>query len=229
MLARILNLVVIFMGVFYSKWLLLMVLIFDFDGTIADTFKLYIDVMRKIHHEYNFKYIDNDDIELCRAMTAKEIIQYLGISPLQIPIITHRIRGDFTQRMTEQKIFTGFDSVLEGLKQEGHKLFILSSNSEENINIFLRLNNITQFDAVFSKSSIFGKSRIIKNIINKNKFIADDVYYIGDETRDIEAAKKISIKSIAVSWGYNNRKALIDKNPDYLIDKPQQLMSLFAV
>ncbi|PSW38396.1 carotenoid oxygenase, partial [Photobacterium phosphoreum] len=32
-----------------------------------------------------------------------------------------------------------------------------------------------------------------------------------------------------VSWGYNNRKALIDKNPDYLIDKPQQLMSLFAV
>ena len=84
-----------------------MVLIFDFDGTIADTFNLYIDVMRKIYHEYNFKYIDDDDIELCRAMTSKEIIQYLGISPLQIPMIAHRIRGDFTQRMKEQKIFTG--------------------------------------------------------------------------------------------------------------------------
>ena len=183
-----------------------MVLIFDFDGTIADTFNLYIDVMRKIYREYNFKYIDDDDIELCRAMTSKEIIQYLGISPLQIPMIAHRIRGDFTQRMKEQKIFTGVDSVLESLKQEGHKLFILSSNSEENINIFIGLNNITQFDAVFSKSSIFGKSGIIKKIINKNKIITDDVYYIGDETRDIEATKKINIKSIAVTWGYNNRK-----------------------
>ncbi|MCD9465767.1 HAD-IA family hydrolase [Photobacterium iliopiscarium] len=202
---------------------------FDFDGTIADTFNLYIDVMRKIYREYNFKYIGDDDIELCRAMTSKEIIQYLGISPLQIPMIAHRIRGDFTQRMKEQKIFTGVDSVLESLKQEGHKLFILSSNSEENINIFLRLNNITQFDAVFSKSSIFGKSGIIKKIINKNKFIADDVYYIGDETRDIEAAKKINIKSIAVTWGYNNRKALLDKNPDYIIDKPQQLLALLAM
>ena len=206
-----------------------MVLIFDFDGTIADTFNLYIDVMRKIYHEYNFKYIDDDDIELCRAMTSKEIIQYLGISPLQIPMIAHRIRGDFTQRMKEQKIFTGVDSVLESLKQEGHKLFILSSNSEENINIFLRLNNITQFDAVFSKSSIFGKSGIIKKIINKNKIITDDLYYIGDETRDIEAAKKINIKSIAVTWGYNNRKALLDKNPDYIIDKPQQLLALLAM
>ncbi|KJG14322.1 hypothetical protein UB37_17190 [Photobacterium iliopiscarium] len=206
-----------------------MVLIFDFDGTIADTFNLYIDVMRKIYHEYNFKYIDDDDIELCRAMTSKEIIQYLGISPLQIPMIAHRIRGDFTQRMKEQKIFTGVDSVLESLKQEGHKLFILSSNSEENINIFLRLNNITQFDAVFSKSSIFGKSGIIKKIINKNKIITDDVYYIGDETRDIEATKKINIKSIAVTWGYNNRKALLDKNPDYIIDKPQQLLALLAM
>ena len=206
-----------------------MVLIFDFDGTIADTFNLYIDVMRKIYREYNFKYIDDDDIELCRAMTSKEIIQYLGISPLQIPMIAHRIRGDFTQRMKEQKIFTGVDSVLESLKQEGHKLFILSSNSEENINIFLGLNNITQFDAVFSKSSIFGKSGIIKKIINKNKIITDDVYYIGDETRDIEAAKKINIKSIAVTWGYNNRKALLDKNPDYIIDKPQQLLALLAI
>ena len=206
-----------------------MVLIFDFDGTIADTFNLYIDVMRKIYHEYNFKYIDDDDIELCRAMTSKEIIQYLGISPLQIPMIAHRIRGDFIQRMKEKKIFTGVDSVLESLKQEGHKLFILSSNSEENINIFLRLNNITQFDAVFSKSSIFGKSGIIKKIINKNKIITDDVYYIGDETRDIEATKKINIKSIAVTWGYNNRKALLDKNPDYIIDKPQQLLALLAM
>ncbi|WP_394167199.1 HAD-IA family hydrolase [Photobacterium piscicola] len=205
-----------------------MVLIFDFDGTIADTFNLYIDVMRKIYHEYDFKYIDDEDIELCRAMTSKEIIQYLGISPLQIPIIANRIRGDFTQRMVEQKIFTGIDTVLESLKKEGHKLFILSSNSEENINIFLNLNNITQFDGVFSKSSIFGKSGIIKKIINKNKFIADDVYYIGDETRDIEAAKKIKIKSIAVSWGYNNRNTLINKKPDHLIDNPQQLISLFS-
>lgn len=55
-------------------------LIFDFDGTIADTFPVYLKVMRDIHKEYNFKYIEDDEIELYRGMTAQEVLKHLGIS-----------------------------------------------------------------------------------------------------------------------------------------------------
>ena len=54
-----------------------------------------------------------------------------------------------------------------------------------------------------------------------------EMIYIGDETRDIQAAKKAGIRSAAVTWGYNSRKALEAQSPDYLIHSPQELFHLF--
>jgi len=50
-----------------------------------------------------------------------------------------------------------------------------------------------------------------------------DVYFVGDEIRDMEAGKKAKVKTVAVSWGYNTAESLQKENPDYLIDSPQEL------
>ena len=53
-------------------------------------------------------------------------------------------------------------------------------------------------------------------------------YYIGDETRDITAAKKSQWMSVAVTWGYHSKSALSLFQPDYMIDHPQELLTLLA-
>ncbi len=50
---------------------------------------------------------------------------------------------------------------------------------------------------------------------------------MGDETRDIEAAKKSKIKIVAVTWGFNSSNVLAQHQPDFLIDIPQQLTEIF--
>ncbi|PSB03825.1 HAD family hydrolase, partial [Merismopedia glauca] len=52
------------------------------------------------------------------------------------------------------------------------------------------------------------------------------VIYVGDETRDIEAARKSKIKAIAVCWGFNFREILAKYKPDFLIDRPSQLLEV---
>jgi phosphoglycolate phosphatase-like HAD superfamily hydrolase len=49
-----------------------------------------------------------------------------------------------------------------------------------------------------------------------------------DEVRDIEAAKKSGIKSIAVAWGYNTKDALIKENPDFLVNSPDELINIIV-
>ena len=50
--------------------------------------------------------------------------------------------------------------------------------------------------------------------------------YIGDETRDIEAARNNDLISIAVTWGYNTEQVLQDYSPTYVVHEPNDLLSI---
>ncbi len=201
-------------------------LIFDFDGTIADTFPLYLKVMRNIYKEYKFKYIEENNIEKYRGMTAQEVLKQLDISMIRVSIVARRVRKEFKKLITEQPIFFHCLPIFSELKHEGHNLFILSSNSEENIKIFLKKNQAEYFEHIVSDSSLFGKAHVMKKMLKSLNIVSTDTFYIGDETRDIEASKKARIPIISVSWGYNNRKALERMKPNYLIDHPKELFKI---
>jgi len=54
-----------------------------------------------------------------------------------------------------------------------------------------------------------------------------EVAYVGDEVRDVEAAREVGVTSIAVSWGYAERAALTALEPSYLVNEPLELEVLF--
>jgi len=82
------------------------------------------------------------------------------------------------------------------------------------------------FDFFYTAKKVFGKDRTISKIIKDMKLEKSKVYFVGDEVRDIEAGKKVGIKTIAVSWGYNTKDALDKEHPDHLIDSPLELENI---
>jgi len=72
------------------------------------------------------------------------------------------------------------------------------------------------FSGIFEDNSYFGKHVGLQKIVINQRLDPNNVYYIGDETRDIAASKKAGIKSIAVTWGYAGDIPLSDAKPDYL-------------
>ena len=62
--------------------------------------------------------------------------------------------------------------------------------------------------------------------MNRQKNSSKPYYYIGDEVRDIEAAKEAGINSVAVTWGFSDLAQLKKAKPFALITKPEQLLDI---
>jgi len=203
------------------------VFIFDFDGTLADSFNDVIAVFNELAKGYNLSEIKPEDIPKLKNISSRGILKKFNFPAWRLPFLLKKGRRLFNARISGINLFPGIKETLAELKSRGCTLGILSSNSEENIKIFLDRNQANLFDFVYTASNLFGKDKALKKIIRKHQYNVADVIYVGDETRDIEAAKKCGIKIISVSWGFNSREILEKHSPDYLIDSPKELLKIF--
>ena len=78
------------------------------------------------------------------------------------------------------------------------------------------------FDFIHAGSSYFGKKRAIKKVLKMHKI--EQAIYIGDETRDIDAAKQTKICSMAVTWEFNSERILKQYNPDFIAHTTEDIM-----
>ena len=202
-------------------------IIFDFDGTIADTFEPLITIIQRLSQEFGYKSVSPEDIDLFRSLTTREIIYQAGVSIWKLPFILRRIKKELNKDIKLVRPIQGMKEALLDLKGQGNELGIITSNSQENVELFLENNQLdTIFSFICSGTTIFGKNKVINRVLTQKNINLSDVIYVGDETRDIEAAKKSNIQVIAVSWGFNSKEILSNQNPDYLIEYPQQLIEV---
>ncbi len=202
-------------------------ILFDFDGTLADTFYLAVGVFRKLAPPG--RVTDDAEVERLRGLSAREVVKVLGVSWWRLPRLLYQGRKEITLHIHEVQTFAGMDEVLKALHDDGHKLYVLSSNSTKNIRVFLRTHNLEQyFDGVWGDQGIFTKAAAIKKTMRKEMLNPQDCYYVGDEVRDIEAARRAGIRPISVTWGYNNRMSLEMAEPDILVDTPEMLLGAVA-
>lgn len=202
------------------------VILFDFDGTIADSYDSFLEIVNILSDKYHLTKIPPSEINALRSEDAKTLIKKLRIPFFKIPFLARDMKKMQREKMTEIKPFNGLPEVLNKLKDEGYELGILTSNGKENVLEFLKLNNIDVFEYIYDNASIFGKDRAINRFIKNNNIHKKDLVYVGDEIRDIIACKKSGIKIISVSWGFNSKEGLERNDPDYLIDSPDEFIKI---
>ncbi|MEA5597486.1 HAD-IA family hydrolase [Rivularia sp. UHCC 0363] len=203
------------------------VIIFDFDGTIADTVDALVSIANGLAVEFNYAEITSKELVLLRNLTSREIFKYSGIPLFKIPFLLKKVKGELRNKISELKPIPGIQEALLELKENGNRLGIITSNSETNVKEFLKINNMDSlFEFIHSGVTIFGKTTIMNNVLRQKQLKTQEVIYVGDETRDIESSKKANIKVISVTWGFNSEQALIKENPDFLIHHPQELIKV---
>ncbi len=203
------------------------VVIFDFDGTIADTVDALVTIANRLAEEFGYVQITPEELALLRNLTSREIISYSGISVFRIPFLVKKVKGELKRKIPELKPITGMKEALIDLKNAGHHLGIITSNSKDNVTEFLKINELDNlFEFIYSGITIFGKTTIINNVLRQKQLKLEEVIYVGDETRDIEASKKSNIKVVAVTWGFNSPEVLAKQKPNYLIHHPSELLEV---
>jgi phosphoglycolate phosphatase-like HAD superfamily hydrolase len=205
------------------------VIMFDFDGTLADTLDTLVTITNRLALEFGYKPTAPEELAQIRNLSSREIVMQSGISIFKIPFLLKKIKGNLHNEIQYLNSIPGIKEALIQLKYEGNILGILTSNSEENVRIFLNKQGMEElFSFVYSETTLFSKHRIIRKFMKENYLSSEEIVYVGDETRDIESSKKIPIKVIAVSWGFNSREVLAKHKPDFLIHKPSELIEVMG-
>lgn len=201
-------------------------ILFDFDGTLADTLQHILLISNRLSGTYGYKKIENKEIDNYRQKKTRQAIRDLNIPVLLMPRIATRIKRELHKEMHRIQPVNSIKEVTARL-HENFRLGIVTSNSAENVLLFIKKNEMPWFDIIHTGSSIFGKSRILKQVLKEHQLFGSEVAYVGDETRDIEAAQKTGIDMIAVSWGINTAETLARLNPTHLIHHPSEILTLF--
>ena len=200
-------------------------ILFDFDGTVADTIDLAINIYNRIAPEYDREPLQPEDKKIIAAGRPQDLLKRFNMSPQKLAVIMLRIKKEIHELMPGLQPFEGIPDAVKSIKNRGYRLAIITSNSRSNVNLFLKNNGMDQeFDFVYSGKSIFGKDKVLKRMFRKKNFSPLEAIYIGDETRDIEACKKVGISIISVTWGMNNRDILSTLNPDQMAHSPQEII-----
>ncbi|MCM2324928.1 MAG: HAD-IA family hydrolase [Candidatus Woesearchaeota archaeon] len=192
-------------------------LIFDFDGTIADSFDINLRIVNKILKKYDARNISKEEV---RNREINDILKELKIPAVNVPSIIKEVVVELKKE--NLKPFKGMPEVLKTLSSK-YRLCIITANSKDNAEKFLKKNKLEMFDFVHS-TILLSKYKAIEKA--KKDFNILHGIYIGDETRDIESARKAGMRCVAVTWGYNSKELLMKHDPEYIIDKPAELLKL---
>jgi phosphoglycolate phosphatase-like HAD superfamily hydrolase len=204
------------------------VALFDFDGTIAASVKVGVAVFNEMAREYGFSEITPENIPALRAKSARQVARELGIPRLKIPMVVRRLRKGLKKRIATVKPVAGIKPILFALKRNGCELGIVTSNSKANVLTFLKKNKLEIFDYIRAGRGIFYKATAIRRTIARNHLESHETIYVGDEIRDVIAARKNKITAIAVTWGTNSRKGLEKENADFVVDTADELATILS-
>ncbi|PKK98054.1 MAG: hypothetical protein CVV57_08980 [Tenericutes bacterium HGW-Tenericutes-2] len=199
-------------------------IIFDFDGTISNSVDIVYRVYEKLSKEYGFKHFTHEEIHELKMLSIHERLKKHKVSIFQLPKLARKTRRIVSELIEETYPFDGMKELLALLKEQGFILSIVSSNSKHNIESFIKNHDLIEFDHIYGKASFFGKERLIRKLLRKEKHTKS--IYVGDELRDIVSSKEVPIDIISVTWGFDDITLLEAESPNYIANTVDELKEL---
>ncbi len=202
--------------------------IFDFDGTLADSNHLFMKAWNLYADQYHYDRVTEEDTVTSKNLTIHERAKKYRFPMHKLPIILPKVNRYFKEHIDEVQLFEGILEMLNSIQQAGYTIVIISSNAKENIELLLKQQQVHIVSQVLTSSRLFGKDTVIKKFMKQQKLTRDDVLYVGDEIRDIIACNKVGVPFVWVSWGLDGYELIEKENPSYVVHSPKELSELLA-
>jgi phosphoglycolate phosphatase len=197
--------------------------IFDFDGTLADSFPWFCSVLDQTADKFGLNRVKPEDIPTLRELSSHDALKRLGVPFYKLPAISTFMRGLAVEGISSIPLFAGAAEALAALKAGGVQLALVSSNAEAAVRAVLG-PAAELIDRYACGSSLFGKSQKFEAVLGTLRLSRGETIAIGDEIRDIDAARKTHLTAGSITFGFNSRVALERHHPDYLFDSYDQLV-----
>jgi phosphoglycolate phosphatase len=204
-------------------------IIFDFDGVLADTLDDLIQFGQEVCDELGVKHVvKKDDLSNLEIMSFATFGRACEVPENLVDKFVQRCLKRFADKKSPPAIFDGLSNIIRNLSIN-NTIAIITTNSSQNVNAFLVEHGLSGcIQAVYGVDSPGSKGQKIS--IARERFSADQkhesVFMVGDSLSDIRAAKETATTSIAVTWGHQSLEYLLSGNPDYVVNFPDELIKI---
>ncbi len=188
-------------------------IIFDSDGTLADTLPWMRSQFNELAEEHGFRKVEAHEYEQFRDLHGSALLRALGLPLWKLPRVVTAMRRRMAEHTGEFSIFPGIAEALTRFTAGGAQLAIVSSNSRENVERVLGVENSKLIQHWACGVSMLGKASKLRQVIRQSGVSRTEAIYIGDEIRDGEAAAKAGLAFGAVTWGQHGAEALRAQHP----------------
>lgn len=202
--------------------------VFDFDGTLADSLPWFMGAMNDVADRFRFRRVLHDELQELRGWDAHRIVRHLGVPTWKMPLIMRHVRERMAGDLEHIPLFPGVEEMLERLASRGVTLAVVTSNSEANVRGILGARAAGLVRHFGCGASLFGKRPKIRAVLRATGVPAARALYVGDEIRDLHAARAERVAFGAVSWGYTSREALAAHHPDAIFDSVEEIVERVA-
>lgn len=200
--------------------------LFDFDGTLANSLPWLKNVFGDLAREFGFRSPDAGEQEQLRRIPPRDALALLRVPRWKMPFIAARARRRMAAELDAVRIFDGVDVVLRRLHQAGVVLAVVSSNSRPNVERVLGPDASALVSHWACGSALLGKAGHFRRVLARSGIPAAEAICVGDEIRDARAARSAGIAFGAVSWGYHALDALVAEGPAEVFERVEELARL---
>lgn len=198
-----------------------MLLIFDFDGTIADTKALYYNAIYKNVKRFGYSYEDVDKV-IDMGENLKKVLRRLGLKGLMIMVMKRKIMKDVLAELPNVHKCRDVESIKE-LEQE--KILVTNSLKSAVLPLLNHFNLKKEFKEVYGFEDFADKGEFLKGYIKERKLNPKECFYMGDRASDVRVARKAGCNSVIITGNcaWDSAKEIIEENPDFLIHSIRDL------
>ena len=197
--------------------------IFDSDGTLADTLPWMRSVFNELAQEHGFRRVEPHEDERFRHLHGNALLRELGLPLWKLPRVVTAMRRRMAEHTGQFSPFPGISEALARLAAGGAQLAVVSSNSRENVERVLGAENARLITHWACGVSMLGKAAKLRQVVRQSGVPKEGAIYIGDELRDAEAAAKAGLAFGAVTWGQHGAEVLGTQHPAEIFATVQEM------
>ncbi|AAM35458.1 HAD hydrolase-like protein [Xanthomonas citri pv. citri] len=200
-------------------------IIFDFDGTLADSFGFFLSTQRLLAERHGFRAAQAHEVDDARRLSTRELLKASGLSTWRVPWVA----ADFIRLMRAAPpvaLFPGIAHTVSALHARGTRLAVVSSNSVENVRRALGAELSATFAVIEGGAHLLGKQRALRRVLRATGHTASQAVYVGDQVADWEAAQVVGLPFAAVAWGYAHPDVFAGLAGTQLIERVEDLLAL---
>jgi phosphoglycolate phosphatase len=207
--------------------------IFDFDGTIANTFTDSLIAFNKALIEFDIPTIPISDLNNVSYQYFRNFVHNLANNSDKIPVEELQLsykRNYLNGKNYHTELYPGMREVLETIQENDIPISICSNRDQDLLDCLVNklLKGIEFFHVIGYRHGIPEKPDPYKiNLIIRDSNVEkENVLYVGDRSADILTAENAQVPMALVTWGQNDDISRRCKIPLKLIDNPEDILKL---